>query len=656
MQLSKKLKIILLFSTFIYCFIIISLDLKKTTYNLGIIKEQFIIKNIKIKGDKVSITSKEIIINYYLESEQQKNHFKTFKIGDVLLVEGNIKEPLENTIFNGFNYKKYLKSKKIYFILDADNITKINNNKNIINEIKNNISNYINNHPNKEYLNTFVLGNKDYLEEDIVTSYQLNGISHLLAISGMHVSLLVFVLDKIIKKHKIISLFLIFYAFLANFTPSIIRATTSYIFKNKINNIDILILTAIVLLVYNPFIIYDIGFLFSFTITLYLLIFKNNEKNYFKSLLKTSFTCFIVSIPILITNFFYINITSIFVNLIFVPLISLVVFPLILITLLIPIDLTILTNIMENMSLFFNKFNLIYSIKSYNLLIPIIYYIIITYSLYKNKYFILIIMLLIHINIKNIIPGNYLTMIDVGQGDCFLLELNNKNILIDTGGIITYQKEPWAYNEPYNMGLNKIIPYLRSRGINKLDYLIITHGDSDHAKEALNIINNFKVEKVLLNSYELNELEKQIIKDINYELISEKTITLNNHKLHFINQAYSDENNDSLVLYMNINNKKLLFTGDIEKQTELNIINKYNITDIDYLKVAHHGSKTSTDINFIKTINPKYSLISAGVNNRYNHPNEETLNTLKDTIIYQTNIVGSVLINLDNDKIKVIKK
>ncbi len=361
MQLSKRLKIILLFSIIIYCFIVISKDIYKTNYNIGSIDTELIIKNIEITGDKVVIVSKEIIINYYLDSEAEKKHFETFQLGDYLKVTGNLSYPSENTLFNQFNYKDYLKSKKIYYILDATEIKKTKENNNLLYTIKNNLKTHINNNPNQNYLNTFILGDKSYLGEEITNSFQLNGISHLLALSGMHVTLLVNIVSKVIKKHTVISIFLLFYAFLANFTPSIIRAVGCFVFKNKINNQDLLFLIAFILLLYNPFIIYDIGFIFSFTITFYLLKFPPNENNYLKKLLKTSFVCFVVSIPILMMNFYYLNFLSIILNLIFVPLIAYFIFPLLLITLIIPIDITFLTTTLESLSLFFNDYGLIFS-------------------------------------------------------------------------------------------------------------------------------------------------------------------------------------------------------------------------------------------------------------------------------------------------------
>ncbi len=632
----KKLKIILLFSLSIYCIYIVNNDIYNTKYSEGYISDSFIIRNIKTEDDKTTIESDEVIINI--------SSVVNYKIGDKIKVEGELKYPSENTLFDQFNYRKYLKSQKIYFILHADSIILEKENTDFFYKIKNKFIDYVNTHPNKKYINAFILGNKNLITDEITTSFNTNGISHVLAISGMHISLLGGILSKLFKKHCIVSFFLGIYAFLAGFTPSVIRATFCYVLKKILNPLDLLMLIASILLLLNPFIVYDVGFLFSFIISLYLIIFGKNAKNYIKNLLKISFLCTLVSIPILINNYFYVNITSILSNLVFIPFISLVIFPLTVLTLLIKIDLTHIYNLMENLSLFLNNFNLIFSMKSINIFLVFLYYLIITFCLYKKHYVLIILILVFHINYKHFDKSNYLTMIDVGQGDSFLLELGNKSILIDTGGNMF---------SDYNLAGNKLIPYLRSRGINKLDYLILTHGDYDHLGEAINLLNDFKVEKILLNNNELNELEEEIISlNIKYKLIDKEKIIINNHELNFINKDSVDENESSLVIYTEIANKKLLFTGDIGEVTEKYLIDNYDLNNIDYLKVAHHGSKTSSSKYFLNEVQPKYSLISAGKNNFYGHPNKDVLNNLSESNIYITNEVGSVLINLDNNNIK----
>jgi len=119
------------------------------------------------------------------------------------------------------------------------------------------------------------------------------------------------------------------------------------------------------------------------------------------------------------------------------------------------------------------------------------------------------------------------------------------------------------------------------------------------------------------------------------------------------NKDYGNENNNSSVIYTKVNNYKFMFMGDASSTTEKEILDKYNLPDIDVLKVGHHGSKTSSNKEFIDEINPKYSIISVGKNNRYGHPNKEVLNNLKDSKIYRTDEYGSVMFTIKNNKLNI---
>ena len=481
----------------------------------------------------------------------------------------------------------------------------------------------------------------------------------MLAISGMHISLLAGILAHILKKYKnashiIISLFLIFYAFLTNFTPSVIRAVALFIF-NKIDSKKIIIILFCFLLIYNPYYIYNVGFLFSFIISFYLIIFKNiinKFKNYFSKLFITSTICFLVSIPILINNFYTINLFSPIINLIFVPFISFVIFPISLLTIFLPfLDnvLVLLINNLENLSIFFNNFNINLIMMKIPIYIFIFYYVLITFVIMKPKYFyILIIVLLIHNNIRLFDRNSQITILDVGQGDSAFLDINNKNVLIDTGGV---------YGS-YSIAINKTIPYLKSLGIKKLDYLVLTHGDYDHMGEAINLVESFKVEKVIFNCGEFNDLENELIKVLDKKKIPYyscvKELNIDNNKLYFLNNKdYGNENDNSSVIYTELNNHKFLFMGDAGVEVEEDLIEKYNLQEIDILKVGHHGSKTSSSDLFIDQINPKYSIISVGKNNRYGHPNKEVLDNLKDSKIYRTDQDGSVMFKIKNNKLEI---
>ena len=176
--------------------------------------------------------------------------------------------------------------------------------------------------------------------------------------------------------------------------------------------------------------------------------------------------------------------------------------------------------------------------------------------------------------------------------------------------------------------------------------------------EAINLVNNFKVEKVIFNCGEYNDLEKEIIKVLNHKKIKYysciKELNIDKDKLYFLQtKEYDNENDNSNVVYTELNGYKFMFMGDASIKTENEILKKYNIRNIDVLKVGHHGSKTSSSKEFLNEINPKYSIISVGKNNRYGHPNKEVLENLENSTIYRTDKDGSIMFKIKNDKLKI---
>ena len=171
--------------------------------------------------------------------------------------------------------------------------------------------------------------------------------------------------------------------------------------------------------------------------------------------------------------------------------------------------------------------------------------------------------------------------------------------------------------------------------------------------EAVNLVENFKVEKVIFNCGEFNELEEDLIKVLNKNKIPYysciKELTIDDNKLYFLQtKEYDNENDNSNVIYTEIDGYKFMFMGDAGIEKEKDILNKYNISNIDVLKVGHHGSKTSSSVTFINEMNPKYSIISVGKNNRYGHPNREVLNNLNKSKIYRTDEDGSITFKINN--------
>lgn len=620
-----------------------------------------IVTKYEVKEDKITIEikAKEKLLIIY---KYQDKEFNNLSYGDKIKVKGTLITPSKNTNQNTFNYQKYLYYKKIYYLVEATSINKIANNHNYLYTIKNTLYQKINKLKSSNYIKTLLFCDNT-LSKEIKESYRINGISHLFSVSGMHinffVSIIYLYLNKITYnkriKYLITNIFIITYLILFP-SSSLLRSAVmsilysiNYLLKLKIKKIDILLLTLGVSLLINPFIIYDLGYIYSYTITFFLVLSSSTlkKKNKINKIIYISLLSFLVSIPITIYNSFEINIISILLNIILVPIISIIILPLTILTYIFPILDSILylfTNTLETISLFISKINITKIIfPKPSLLIIVLYYIIFLLSYQNKKYFYLNIILLIIIYISPYLNSNFeVVMFEVGEADCHLIKYpyNKNTILIDTG------------KNEYKIK-NEVIPYLKSIGIKKIDYLIITHGDEDHIGGSITLINNFQVKNVILNKGTFTDIEKELIKNLNkkkipYQININK-INLSNHTIYLLNNTkYNNENDNSIITYFTYQKYKFLYMGDASITTEDNLLENYNLNNISILKVGHHGSNTSSSKDFISQINPSISLISVGENNIYHHPNKEVTNNLSKTRIYRTDINNMVKLTINS--------
>lgn len=620
-----------------------------------------IVTKYEVKEDKITIEIKakeKLLITY----KYQDKEFNNLSYGDKIKVKGTLITPSKNTNQNTFNYQKYLYYKKIYYLVEATSINKIANNNNYLYTIKNTLYQKIDKLKSSNYIKTLLFCDNT-LSKEIKESYRINGISHLFSVSGMHinffVSIIYLYLNKITYnkriKYLITNIFIITYLILFP-SSSLLRSAVmsilysiNYLLKLKIKKIDILLLTLGVSLLINPFIIYDLGYIYSYTITFFLVLSSSTlkKKNKINKIIYISLLSFLVSVPITIYNSYEINIISILLNIILVPIISIIILPLTIITYIFPILDSILylfTNTLEKISLFISKINITKIIfPKPSLLIIVLYYIIFLLSYQNKKYFYLNIILLIIIYISPYLNSNFeVVMFEVGEADCHLIKYpyNKNTILIDTG------------KNEYKIK-NEVIPYLKSIGIKKIDYLIITHGDEDHIGGSITLINNFQVKNVILNKGTFTDLEKELIKNLNkkkipYQININK-INLSNHTIYLLNNTkYNNENDNSIITYFTYQKYKFLYMGDASITTEDNLLENYNLNNISILKVGHHGSNTSSSKDFISQINPSISLISVGKNNIYHHPNKEVINNLSKSRIYRTDINNMVKLTINS--------
>lgn len=646
----KKLKIILQSKLFLLFLIIITITTTiiktiippKTYYTK---KENTVIGTIeKITTDDKRITllikAKEKIQGIYYFNSNHQNKIKDLKIGDKVKLIGKITKPKTPTTKNLFDYSFYLKKQGIYHLIIIDKIEVINNSTKIFDRIKN----LLNKKTTHTYIQAFLLGNDEKIKEEVKISYQENGISHLLAISGMQFYLIANTILRILKKIKVskkpsyLITFLIIFAYflILDLNASILRGMLFFLLfsANKVWELNLtktrlILFSIIITILINPYFITEAAFFYSFTISIGLLYFFQETTSYFKSLCYSSILSFLLSIPISLYYFYQINGLSIIYNLFYIPYVNLIVFPLTIITALIPIieplyQLSI--TILEQSSLFLSKIEIGKLIfPKVNIIIYLLEFLFLLIYLKKKQKKVLIIIITIFLGhyLSFYLKPDFIKLIDVGQGDSILLFSKGKTALIDTGGKISINGEESSTITQYIT-----IPLLKSLGIKELDYLFLTHGDMDHMGESIYLMNHFKVKKIYINLGKLSFLENKLLKEKPKKSKQDSTFLLGNFTIFQINKAWKDENDSSSVYYVSHPNLNILFMGDATTKTEKYLLKKYNL-DIDILKVGHHGSSTSTSIFFLKKTSPRLALISVGKNNNYNHPNKEVLNNLE---------------------------
>ena len=659
-----RLKILLQSNKIYYCLLIATILYVGIKVKIGYtskinVNEDFtgIVTTIVKKENsfKLNIKGKEKLIVYI-------SNIENIELGDKVVVKGEYTLPKKATIPNNFDYQKYLYNNHIFYIMYAEELKIIKKNQNITFKIKKYILDKTSNYTNNGYLNAFIIGDKTDLE--FYETYQNNGISHLFALSGMHISMLSLIIYKLVNKFKhkdlIVIMFLLFYITLTNFSASILRTIIFFIILKLNKKLDLnistknaLLITLSIIMIYNPLIVFDIGFQYSGLVTFGLIVStKYYKKNYFYNLFITSFIALLFSVPITLYNNYELNLLSILNNLINVPLITFVIYPLSLLTFLLKF-MEPIYNLIINLLEFINNISSIFSL---NIIVPkvhiifyLIYYLLIYLYIESNnkKYILIACLYLLSFKLKPFIDrNNYVYYLDVGQGDSSLIIYNDIVVMNDTGGTSNYNVSSGC------------IKLLKSLGYSHIDYLILTHGDFDHMGDSIYLINNYKVKNVVLNNDSFNELETNLIKELKKKKIkyyqNVEKIPISNNIITILNtEEYDNENDNSNVIYIELNNYKFMFMGDAGVDKEKDILERYNISNIDVLKVGHHVSKTSSSKSFINKIKPKYSIISVGKNNRYGHPNKEVLNNLDHSKIYRTDEDGSIMFKIKNNKLKI---
>ena len=658
----------------------------------GPIENEYTYKYI-VKAKTGQLKNKKFII--YIN----KNNNKLFKYGDLIKIQGEYSSPQTARNYKGFDYSQYLKTLKIYGIIKIEeaNLLKENDLNFVLISI-NNLKQKMIDHANKNMpqktanlLLGLLIGQKDNIQEDIIKSFRTANLSHILAVSGTHTSYIILGLTYIITKSKaprrigyiITIIILLVFIIITGASYSVIRACimsiitiSAKLFYKKENFFISICVSLFIILIQNPFAINDIGLKLSFLGTIGIIVFNKNITGLFirikikeniAKVLSLTFSAQLMIMPITILNFNTFSLTFFISNILASPLLGIIIilgFIAIFVSFVLnPISkiLFFVLNLFLELLIFISEIvtkipGSSILVKTPNLVFVITYYILI---LFINYFFIIkknpirrfqkkIIKICTIKNIKRIIKIiarifliiSFLTMlvrvinptlkiyfIDVGQGDCTLIITpKGKKILIDGGE-----------------GKNEILlPYLLDRGINKIDYIIISHFDSDHCNGLIEVMEKIKVGKVIVSKQPEESEEyrniSEIIKQKNieaYVVKAQDRITIEKDLyINILNPAgkleFKDLNNNAIVAKLIYKNFSMLFTGDIEKAEE-NIAQKYkNNLKSTILKVAHHGSKTSTNEKFLKYVEPQIALIGVGENNKFGHPNQQTIEKLKN--------------------------
>ncbi|MBQ2937453.1 MAG: DNA internalization-related competence protein ComEC/Rec2 [Clostridia bacterium] len=690
-------------------------------------------------------------INLYISTDKNIE----LKYGNKIIFSGTYTKPEVQRNYKGYDYSKYLKQLKIYGTIKCENIKIIQTNQaNKIFQISNEISAKIITNTKKiltdetsSILLGLILGYKADIDEETQEDFRNASMSHILAVSGMHITYVILGMNIILKNvigkkpTHILSIFiLIIYMFITNFSPSVTRAGImgiimlfSKIIYRKNDIYTSISISLLLILMYNPFLIQNLGLVLSYGGVIGIIIFnksilkflknikiKNKIYKYkirprihkfldkIKEIISVSISVEIFILPIILYNLNTFNpyflISNLVLSIVIGPIVILGFLFIIIVLInlqiaevfskIVEVGIQIITIISKIGELPLSKIYIAtpstFSIITYYLCSIVLFFIYEIYSsqnpnktqirmrnlvallkinIRKNKLKVqkILISLLLSLIIINLIPKNLkVHFIDVGQGDSSLIITpQNKTILIDGGG---------STNSEFDVGKNTLLPYILDRGFTKIDIIIISHFDNDHVGGIFEILNELKVKKVYIS--------KQIEKTENYKKFLEITTKRNikvyeviaGNRIQVERNLYFDvlwpkdnqittniSNNNAIVCNLHYKKFSMLFTGDIEKIAEEEILDFYNknkfLLKSDILKVGHHGSKTSTSSNFLNITSPEIAIIGVGKNNKFGHPNEEVLKRLENICnnIYRTDLNGEIIISVNNNgKIKVV--
>ncbi|MEI5905773.1 DNA internalization-related competence protein ComEC/Rec2 [Bacillus spongiae] len=600
----------------------------------------------------------------------------SFPIGSKCQVEGKLEKAKKPSNMNAFDYRQYLRNQQVYWTLEVHHAVCQKDGKSLsifINQWRDRAKSFILSHFGQAspVALALIMGDRSELSEDIYKAFQRIGVIHLLAISGLHVGIITgicyYVFLRFGMTHRDIKVVLLFFlplfALFTGAAPPVVRATVmlmliliSSLIKLNINSLAAVCLSLVLNILYDPRLILSPGFQLSYCVCFALILSSRKlfqGKPYFTVMWRVSVVSTISSLPIILFHFYEVSIIGLITNLVYVPFFSFIILPLCYLTFFISLMIPTLSDriiypleqsikIMEDMSI------MISSIPYSTVLlgkpsIPLLFFclcLIVSFFYFweKGKTLYLFILCCTFFFLSFILPflspKGEVAFLDVGQGDSIFIKLpfNKGNYLIDTGGMMPYNS-----SSTYDVGEAIIVPFLKSKGVKRIDKLILTHNDFDHIGGATAVMEEFIVKEIVISPSSLDNVEmnkiasKAASKQIPILQVRAGETWTNSGGSFLVVSPFEEHyegNNDSLVIYAELGGKRWLFTGDLEEEGERQLLQKWEL-DIDVLKVGHHGSDTSSTEEFIKSLTPQVSIISAGNNNQFGHPHEAVLSRLQ---------------------------
>ena len=681
-------------------------------YKLNAIPEEYINnENNNIIGRIIEIKEKEYYIEYDLDKVyiEKNKMFKTslklrtsdkYELGDIIILKGNIELPTEARNKGGFDYRKTLLSENVYGIVEPTSTPRVisKNNINVIWRgsifLRDKINQIIDKlliPPESDIVKGILIGDISDLENEVYEDYKEAGMMHLLAVSGGNIAFLNLIFIWILKKLKlrkdkiniIMILIIILYVYITGMTASIVRAgimaitiLVAYLVNRKSDTITAIAFSAILMIINNPFVVWSLGFQLSFLGTLGIVLLYKPIKEFLdkympeklSELVGVSLAAQLVVNPILAYNFNTFSIVSIFSNILAVPLSGIILTYGIITVAVGAISNTIGQLCAGGLYILTKAIVIIAKISASlpfgNIIVrtpklyEIVFYFVIIFAVFgliklskKTKQ--ILVVSFLGITLVGVIIPKPLTIdfIDVGHGDSILITHKNKTILIDTGGSYI------SNGVKYDMGESRVAPFILDKGIKNIDLLILSHLDEDHFGGLQSITEMLDVDVIMLGDTQHEEEKyKELVKTAKKEkaelvkLKAPKKFKLDDIDFDIINPFGEsiDENNDSLAIMMEYKNKKVLFTGDMEKEAEKRLLEKGINLQADILKVGHHGSGTSTTKEFVEAVKPEYTIISVGTRFK-SIPSKDVLGYLQGSKVYRTDRDGGITVKIDNE-------